>query len=180
MVVSTTERRWTDDELMALPNDGKYELVDGELIHMSPASGRHGAISARLSARIQAFVSEHRLGYVFDGQTGFRLPSGNLRSPDVSFVQERRLPAGPPPGFLHLAPDLAVEVLSPDDRAGDVAHKVAEYLSAGVRLLWLVDPETRTAVVYRPGAAPHRVREDRLDGEDVLPGFVCLLSDLLD
>jgi Uma2 family endonuclease len=175
----TQHRHWTDDELMALPGDGKYELVDGELVQMSPAGGRHGKISAKLLIRAGAFVEEHGLGHVFDGQTGFRLRNGNLRSPDVSFVGIDRLPEGVPRGFLHLAPDLAVEVLSPDDRAADVARKVAEYLNLGVRLLWVIDPDTRSAVVYRPGHEPHRVQDDRLDGEDVLPGFACSLSELL-
>jgi Uma2 family endonuclease len=112
-------------------------------------------------------------------QTGFRLANGNLRSPDVSFVQGSRLSNGVPSGFLHLAPDLAVEVVSRDDRAADSARKVAEYLSVGVRLLWVIDPETRTAVVYRPRAEPRQPENGTLDGEDVLPGFACTLSDLL-
>jgi Uma2 family endonuclease len=181
MIVSATPHKdWTDDELMALPDDGKYELIDGELVYMSPAGGRHGAIAVELSMRIRAFAGEHGLGRVFDGQTGFRLANGNLRSPDVSFVQGSRLPEGIPSGFLHLAPDLAIEILSPDDRAADVARKVAEYLSVGVRLLWVIDPETSTAVVYRPGAAPRSPEAGTLDGEDVLPGFACVLSGLLD
>jgi Uma2 family endonuclease len=179
-VVSTTHRLWTDDELLALPGDGKYELVDGELRHMSPSGGRHGAVVAELLVRIGTFVRERGLGYVFDGQTGFRLPDGNLRSPDVSFVAAPRLPDGVPAGFLHVAPDLAAEVLSPSDRAADVAHKVAEYLAVGVRLLWVVDPETRAAVVYRPGIGPHRPAEGVLEGEDVLTGFACPLSSLFD
>ena len=166
---------------MALPDDGKYELVDGELLHMSPAGARHGNIATRLLARIHVFVTERKLGHVFDGQTGFRLPDGNLRSPDVSFVAAERLPEGIPTGFLQMAPDLAVEVLSPTDRAGDVAHKVGEYLGVGVRLLWVIDPEKLAAVVYRPGTTPRTVRQDgALDGEDVLPGFSYPLRELLE
>jgi Uma2 family endonuclease len=167
---------------MALPDDGKYELVGGELLHMSPAGGRHGRIIARLTAALVAFVGERRLGEVFDGQTGYRLTAagGNVRSPDLSFVAAGRLEHDVPTGFLYLAPDLAVEVLSPNDRAGDVAQKVAEYLSVGVRLLWLIDPDSSSAVVYRPGLAPRSVkREQSLDGEDVVPGFVQPLGDIL-
>ena len=147
---------------------------------MSPAGGRHGHIVAEILIRIGLFLRQSPLGYVFDGQTGFRPPHGNLRSPDVSFVAAARLPGGIPSGFLPLAPDLAVEVLSPDDRAGDVAHKVGEYFAVGVRLLWVIDPERRSAVVYRPGMPPRSVRaDDTLEGEDVLPGFSCPLRDIL-
>jgi Uma2 family endonuclease len=180
-VSTTTQKTWTDEELMALPGDGKYELVDGELHHMSPAGGRHGHLVTRLLAQIHMFVMERKLGHVFDGQTGFRFPDGNLRSPDVSFVAAGRLPEGIPAGFLHVAPDLAVEVLSPTDRAGDIAHKVGDYLAVGVRLLWVIDPEKNTAVVYCPRTPPRTVRRDgALDGEDVLPGFSCPLAALFD
>ena len=179
-MVSTTHKVWTDEELMALPDDARYELVDGELIRMSLAGARHGDLVAELLMRIGAFVNERERGCVFAGQTGFRLPGGNLRCPDISFVSAERLPGGPPSGFLYLVPDLAVEVLSPTDRAGDVAQKVAEYLNVGVRLLWVIDPETRSAVVYRPGVTPHRPSSDTLEGEDVLPGFSCPLTAVLD
>jgi Uma2 family endonuclease len=179
-VATTTPKTWTDEELMALPDDGKYELVDGELIHVSPAGARHGDIVAELLVRVRVFAKQHKLGHVFDGQTGFRLPAGNLRSPDVSFVEAARLPEGIPAGFLHLPPDLAVEVLSPTDRAGDLAQKVGEYLGVGVRLVWVIDPEKGTAVAYEPGGTPYTVRKgDALQGRDVLPGFTCPLLDLL-
>src|SRR5258708_17978377 len=113
---------------MALPGGGRFELVDGELVHASPAGARHGAIVTKLLVRIHIFVTERKLGYVFEGQTGYRFPEGNLRSPDVSFVAAGRLPEGIPEGFLHVPPDLTVEVLSPADRAGDVPPKVGEYL----------------------------------------------------
>jgi Uma2 family endonuclease len=179
-VATTTHKSWTDDELMALPGEGRYELVDGELVHMSPAGARHGDVVAELVLRIRAFAKQHGLGHVFEGQTGYRFPDGNLRSPDVSFVAAGRLGDGVPAGFLHVAPDLAVEVLSPADRPGDVAHKVGDYLGVGVRLLWVVDPEKGAAVVYRPGHTPRSIRLDgALEGEDVLPGFSCPLQELL-
>ena len=133
---------WTDDELMRLPDDGyKYELVDGALV-VSPAGGRHGRTIVRLTLRLGAFVVAHGLGEVFDSSTGYRLPGGNLRVPDLSFVARSRLPGGRAPiGFLYVAPDLAVEVLSLDDRPRLIADKVGEYLAAGVRLVWVIDPE---------------------------------------
>ena len=136
---------------------------------------------SELVIRLGGFVRQNKLGRIFDGQTGFRLSDGNLRSPDISFVASAGLPEGIPAGFLRVAPDLAVEVLSPTDRAGEMAHKVGEYLAVGVRLLWVVDPEKATVVVYRPGAPPRSVRLDgALEGEDVLPGFSCPLRELLE
>ena len=177
---TAARRNWSDEELLAIVGEGKHELVDGELRTVSPASGRHGYIALRLGGLLMAFVTERRLGYAFDGQTGFRFSDGNLRSPDLSFVTAAKLPEGVPAGFLHVVPDLAVEVLSHTERAGDVAHKVAEYLAVGVRLLWIIDPDRRSAVVYRPGTVPRTVRDDGvLDGEDVVPSFKCPLSLLL-
>jgi Uma2 family endonuclease len=176
-----TTRVWTDEELMRLPDDGrKYELVDGELV-VSPAGGRHGRTVVKLTVRLGAFVAEHRLGEVFDSSTGYRLPSGNLRSPDVSFVTADRLAqSGVPKGFLHLPPDLAVEVLSPDDRPRPVMDKVGEYLAAGVRMVWVIDPDGEKAAAYRSLTDVHQIGpEESLQGEDVVPGFVCPLSALL-
>lgn len=175
-----TTRVWTDDELMQLPDDGrKYELVDGELV-VSPAGGRHGRTVVKLTVRLGSFVAEHGLGEVFDSSTGYRLPGGNLRSPDLSFVAAARLAeSGVPKGFLHIPPDLAVEVLSPDDRPRPVMDKVGEYIAAGVRLVWVIDPERETAAAYRSLTEVREIgRAEALQGEDVVPGFLCPLSAL--
>jgi len=168
----------SDDELLRLRTEGKTELVDGE-VRVTPASWRHGVVCTRLSSRIFAFVTERGLGAVVDSSTGFRLPGGNLRSPDVSFVAAGRIEEEPR-GFLHLAPDLAVEVLSPDDSSREVLDKVGEYLEAGVRLVWIVDPERRRAAAVRGLTDVSVVEiEGCLDGEGVLPGFRCPLAELL-
>lgn len=175
----------TDDDLLRLPRDGrKRELVDGE-IRVSPAGGRHGQITVELVARMHTHVRERRLGIVFDSSTGFRLKGRkagqqDVRSPDVSFVASGRLPGDrAPAGFIELAPDLAVEVVSPDDRRRDVLEKVGEFLDAGTRLVWVLDPEQRAAAVYRSLTAVRRLSENEsLDGEDVIPGFACPLADI--
>lgn len=186
--MATTSRYVTDEELLQAPRDGrKHERVDGEM-RVSPAGARHGAISLRLGARLLAFVTEHGLGHVLDSSTGFRWPSrmadrpDNVRSPDVGFVATGRFPDEHPPiGFPALAPDLAVEVLSPDDRRTEVFEKVGEYLDAGTRLVWVIDPDRRTAAAYRSATDVRVIGEtDVLDGEDVVPGFSCLLKDVLD
>jgi Uma2 family endonuclease len=171
----------TDEALFRLPRDGrKYELVDGE-VRVSPAGLRHEEIVVRLIARLLEAVSPSGLGKVFGSSAGYRLPGGNVRSPDVSFVAVGRLPGGASPeGFGELASDLAVEVLSPQDGAREILDKVGEYLAAGVRLVWVIDPATRRATAHRSLTEVREIGEDgRLDGEDVLTGFSCPLADLL-
>ncbi len=177
-----TTREITDADLLRLPKDGrKHELVDGE-IRVSPAGLRHEAIVARLIVQLGGFVMARGLGQVFGSSAGFRLPSGNVRSPDVSFVAADRLPGDKvPEGFGELAPDLAVEVLSPTDDARAALDKVGEYLKSGVRLVWVIDPQTRRAAAYRSLTSVREIdAQDELDGEDVIKGFRCSLADLLD
>jgi len=178
-MATTTRARATEADLLAQPDDGrKYELVDGA-IRVTPAGYRHGTIAAKLCARLVAF-SEGR-GHVSESSAGFRLPGGNIRSPDVSFVALGRLPKDDAlDEFLELAPDLAVEVVSPTDRAREVLDKVGEYLEAGVRLVWVIEPRKGKAIVYRSLTDVREIHADEdLDGEDVLPGFRCALKDIL-
>jgi Uma2 family endonuclease len=176
----------TDEDLLRLPQDGqKYELVDGE-IRVSPAGTRHGQVIVRLTIVLGTHVLKHRLGVVLESSTGFRLPGRkpgqkNVRSPDVSFVATGRFPQDKGPvGFTEFAPDLAVEVLSPDDRPRDVLRKVGEFLDAGTRIVWVIDPEKRAAAVYRSLTEVRQLGpEDNLDGEDVVPGFSCRLEEIL-
>ena len=179
--MATTLRPATEEDLLRAPKDGrKYELVDGE-IRVSPAGTRHGEVCVRLSTRLMLFVEEHGLGHVFDSSTGFRLPGGNVRSPDVSFVATGRFSKErPPEGFSDVPPDLAVEVLSPEDRPRDLLDKVGEYLQAGVGLIWIIDPRKGHGAIYRSLTDVREVSgDDSLDGEDVVPGFRCLLGELL-
>jgi Uma2 family endonuclease len=173
--------RATEAQLRAMPRDGrKYELVDGR-IAVSPAGTRHGVIAVRLGARLLEHVEAHDLGYVLDSSTGFRMPGGNVRSPDVSFVRKGRYPDEHlPVGFSDVVPDLAVEILSPEDRPRAVLDKVGEYLEAGVSLVWVIDPEARSAAVHRSLAAVDEVGpEGALVGAEVVPGFRCPLAGLL-
>ena len=170
----------TEDDLRATDRDGrKYELVDGQIL-VSPAGTRHGIVAVRLSARLLAFVERADLGYVVDSSTGFRLPGGNVRSPDVGFIAKERFKGGQiPDGFTELAPDLAVEIVSPDDRPRLVLDKVGEYLQAGVRMVWVIDPSKGVATVHRSLTNVRTLeRSASLDGEDVLPGFSCRLAEI--
>lgn len=151
-----------------------YELVRGELVRVTPPGGWHGEVSVETTWHLRTYLSDHPIGRMYT-ETGFILARDPdiVRGPDVAFVREERLP--PPEergGFLPLAPDLAVEVISPWDRSAEVHEKVLEYLAAGTRLVWVVHPRGRTVTVYRPDGSARVLREgDELDGEDVLPGF---------
>lgn len=176
-------RTIADEELLHLPEDGnRYEVVDGELV-VSPGAGlRHERIIIRLARRLGAFAEEHRLGDVLGSSLLYKLPSGNRRGPDLSFIRADRMATLlPETVFPELAPDLAVEVLSPSDSLPRVLAKVSEYLQAGVRLVWLIDPENRRAAACRSLTGIRDIGPDgALDGEDVVPGFCCALSEILD
>lgn len=185
--MATTTQHVTDEDLLRMPRDGqKYERVDGQ-VRVSPGGVRHSAVTLRLAARLLAFVSARKLGHVLESSPGFRWPGrnperpDNVRSPDVSFIAAGRFPdEREPEGFAALAPDLAVEVVSPSDRHGDVLEKVGEYLDAGTRLVWVINPERRTAAAYRSDTDVRVISEsDVLEGEDVVPGFACPLKDVL-
>lgn len=180
----TLTKTWTEKELLALPKDrGKYELVDGELVFMPPAGFEHGDISGEALSRLRTYVRRKKLGRVVDGQTGFWMKSGNLRSPDVSFVSKQRLLklTRLPTGFFLGTPDMVVEVLSPDDRMSNIEKKIRDYFESGTKLLWLVNPVTRTVRVYRD---PDNYRlltiKNNLAGEDIVPGFSMAVKKLFE
>jgi Uma2 family endonuclease len=162
--------------------DKRTELVRGILVVREPAGGRHGFVAVNLAAELVGYVKRTGMGAVFAAETGFNLASepDTVRAPDVAFVRRDRLPDPLPKGFPTLAPDLVVEVLSPEDRPGDVLAKVADWLTAGTRLVWVVDPERRLARVYRDNGSEGIVTaDDALDGEAVLPGFRCPVAIIL-
>src|SRR4029077_17708918 len=151
-VMSPPADLMTADDLLHTPAPHKRtELVRGVLVVREPAGGLHGVVALNLGAELAGYVKRTGAGRVFAAETGFQLATGpdTVRAPDVAFVRRDRLPEPTPRGFPRLAPDLAVEVLSPGDRAGEVLAKVADWLSAGTRLVWVIDPERRLAPGYR-------------------------------
>ena len=171
-----------DDLLRVHIADKRVELVRGVLVVSEPPGYLHGEVTARLARILGNHAEAQALGTVLAGDAGFKLAASpdTVRGPDVAFVRRERLPQPSPAGFAALAPDLVVEILSSGDRAGEVLAKVADWLSAGTRLVWVVDPERRLARVYRPDGSETIVPPDgQLDGEDVLPGFVCPLRGLM-
>ena len=160
----------------------RTELVRGQMGVREPAGFAHGTVAMRIGSAIHQYVDAHNLGWVCAAETGFTIARGpdTVRAPDVSFIRADRLPSPLPRGFAELAPDLAVEVLSPDDRPGEVLEKVADWLNAGTLLVWVIDPVRRFARRYRADGSELHVSEgDALYGEGLLPGFQISLKALL-
>lgn len=173
----------TADELlrMNIPNR-RSELVRGQLRVREPAGFRHGVIAGRICALLDAFVRARSLGVVVAAETGFVLARDpdTVRAPDAGFVSTERLPARLPSGYAEFTPDLAVEVLSPGDRPGELLEKVADWLKSDARLVWIIDPERRVARVYRADGSESIVQDGgKLVGEEVVPGFECELAEVL-
>ena len=165
-----------------LDDESQGELVRGEL-RVTPAPGApHGMIATNLTFLLSAHVRELKVGWVFADSVGYQLVDlpRTVRRPDVSFVRADRLPAeGVGPGFLKLAPDLVVEVISPSETASELEEKLDDYRACGTLLIWVVDPAQRTVTIIASDASPRLVREgDRLDGGAVLPGFSCGVEEL--
>jgi Uma2 family endonuclease len=162
----------TVEELLQAQDIGRCELVRGELLMMVPPGFEHGRIGTRIGVRLGGFVEQKALGIVLT-EVGFVLARNpdTVRAPDVAFVRAERA-TEPIAGYFEGAPDLAVEILSPDDRPGCVHDKVAEWLEAGTRVVWVVDPHAQTVTVHRPRGKPQVLGDaDLLRGDGALNGF---------
>lgn len=174
----------TAEELLALPRGmGKrYELVRGELRMMSPAGWRHGLVIDNLHALLTPYIREHNLGRGFGAETGFlisRAPD-TVRAPDYAFIAKEHLPdEEPTEAYWPGAPDLAVEVLSPNDRTGEVDEKIAAWLDAGCQAVWIIDPQLQTVTIYRSRTEiAIKTANDMLEGDPTVPGFRCAAAEL--
>jgi Uma2 family endonuclease len=181
-------KTYTPDELASMPDGKRFELVGGHLVERKMGN-ESSLIGGRIYVILFAFVSTHRLGKLFPADAGFQCFADDrdrVRRPDVSFVRAGRLPGDRPSrGFDRIAPALVVEVVSPGDTAEEVQEKVHEHLGAGVRLVWVVYPSTRTLRVHRPrsataGSGSDLSEDDVITGEDVLPGFSCPVGEFFD
>lgn len=174
----------TAEQLLTLDLPNKStELVQGRLIVREPPSTYHGLVQSRLNILVGSYVMKHQLGAVFGQDTGFKIASDpdTVRAPDLAFVTRERVALIGTRGYSSLAPDFAAEILSPDDRPGEVLAKVGEWLEAGVRLVWVIDPDRRVASAYRSDGTVRSVPSDgSLDGENVMPGFRCHLSEVFE
>lgn len=178
--METNQATMTAEELLALGDMGRCELIEGELVRMSPGGFEHGTVASRIDRLIGDYVERHQLGLTTAAETGFRVAHNpdTVRAPDVGFISTDRIPKAPRRGFFEGSPDLAVEVISPEDRWSEVTAKANVWLQAGAKLVWLVDPLNRTVTVYTPSETLTILREqDTLDAGQVLPGFQVLVRD---
>ena len=172
------------EQICQVNRDLKFErAATGELIVVALTGGETGRRNIKLSARLEIWSSEANLGVAFDSSTGFKLPNGAIRSPDSAWIQQQRWESLTPTQrqkIVPLCPDFLIELRSPSDDREDLRRKMQEYLDNGLRLGWLIDPETQTVEIYRPDC-PSEILNDpaTLSGEAVLPGFVLNLAGIL-
>ncbi|MCX7622391.1 MAG: Uma2 family endonuclease [Thermomicrobium sp.] len=183
-VVGQQERLLTAEQLLELPEKPgvRYERHEGKLVEMLGAGGIHAAIVVRLVLSLRQFVTSRRLGFVFGDGLGYilRRNPDTVRIPDVSMVRREQVPAaGIPEGFWPGPPDLAVEIVSPHDRAEEVHERVQDYVAAGTVQVWVLWPKSRSVTVYwGDGTARELGPEETLEGGDLLPGFAVRVGDL--
>lgn len=183
--VTTDEKLVTIEEFAAIPTDNRQrELVKGKVVEMNLPKPKHGFICGEIVGLLREFVKPRKLGRVFSNDSGViteRDPD-SMRGPDIGFYSFARVPAGQiPEGYYSVAPELVIEVLSPDDVWARMLEKVAELLDAGVLVVCVVDPRDETVQVHRADQPiQHLQRDDELTFPDVLPDFACKVSQFFD
>ena len=182
MNVVATKTHYTPEDLLAMPDGDRFELVDGRLLEKDM-----GLKASWIGGELYRLLGNHcrpnQLGWILPADATYQCfpdAPNMVRKSDVSFIRRGRLPGEKlPEGHCRIAPDLAAEVVSPNDTYYEVEEKIQLYLRAGVRLVWVVNPSTRTVRVHRPDHTLTDLHEqEELSGEDVLPGFRCRVSDL--
>ncbi|MBA4179326.1 MAG: hypothetical protein C0506_01945 [Anaerolinea sp.] len=181
--MTLAERLYSVEDLLTMEDGDAYELDDGVLKELT-VGAESAKVAYELLRRLGNFLEGKRLGQVIPDTVGLHIfpdRPRRLPRPDGGFIRDGRLPGNRlPKGFMTVAPDLVIESISPNELAGYAMQKVAEYLSAGVELVWVLYPETRSATVYRANGSAGVIPADgALDGEDVIPGFRCALADIM-
>ncbi len=172
----------TADDLLAMGSDAMVELIEGELVDVSPSEHYSSELSLNLVLILGEFVRTHRLGRISGENGGFLLSRDpdTVVAPDIGFVRLEKAPQRLPRGqFVPFAPDLAVEIMSKSNTYPEMDRKARLYLDAGTSLVWVVEPEQESVIVYRSGEGPITLRgDDLITGEDLLPGFSLSVSEL--
>jgi Uma2 family endonuclease len=182
MMIATAERADAKQESPELPDRRGYELIDGEWVEKDMGA-QAAIVGSNVNARVRYHADTHQLGLTFASDAGYQIfpdKPKRMRKPDGSFIRRGRLPEDKPPrGHLRIPPNLAIEVISPNDLAENMEERIADFLQAGTQLLWVLYPNTRTVYVFRQGGSVSRLTTpDELTGEDVLPGFACRVEEL--
>ena len=181
-MATVLQRQMTAEDYWSSPyNEDATELVRGEVVETMRPGGLHGVIAAAVSALLHVWARQTKAGHV-GVEAGFILARApdTVRGPDVAFVRRDRIPpGGVPEGFWPLAPDLAVEIVSPGDTTNEILAKVGDYLAAGTPLIWVIYPRRQEVVVHMPDQVSRTYGAgDDLSFPEVLPGFSCLVADL--
>ena len=180
---TTGDHITTAEELWEAGDIGRCELVRGRLLMMTPASGEHGRVTMELAWRLASHVRQNDLGAVYAAETGFLIETNpdTVRAPDCAFIARDRVPTRGQRGFVTVVPDLAVETVSPAETSSDVFDKVQQWLSGGCRLVWVIDPQTKSTTVYTPDGQREVLQAgDVLTGGEVLSGFELRVGDLFE
>ena len=183
--MTTQVQLTTADELLRRPRgENRHELIRGELKTMAPAGNEHGNLAMDFGTLLNVYVRANKLGRVYAAETGFKLTTNpdTVRAPDVAFISQKRLDeVGPVQGYWPGAPDLAVEVISPNDLYTEVSEKVAEWLRAGSKLVVVVNPRTQQVFVH---LSPTKVDVlgvgDTFEGGEVVPGWQLPIEELFE
>ena len=173
----------TGEELLAMGDIGPCELIDGRIVRMNPTGLQHGNIEIALGSALREFVRKRGLGRVVGGEVGIytRRNPDRVRGADLAFVSRERLAEKSPQGFLKVAPELVVEIISPTDRWQYMRDKLEEYFAIGVHRVWIVEPDNRDVLVYSASTEMRKFGEgDMLMGEGVLDGFILPVAELFE
>lgn len=178
-----TKTQYTPEDLLAMPDSKNYELVDGQLVERKMGI-ESSWVAGRVFSRLGRFCEEHGIGWALIPDSGYQCfphDLGRVRKPDVSFVRYGRFPGGVlPKGWAKIPPDLAVEVVSPNETTYELDEKLEDYRKAGVPLVWVINPNSRTVRLHRGDGSVRYLREDdELSGEDIVPGFRCAVREIL-
>ena len=177
--MTAQEKLLTVAEFEKLPNDGKkYDLVRGELVEVCRPTGVHGEIQLLIGHYFLTYLEKNRIGRA-TAESGYKLSENTVLGPDVAFISFERIQKFAAVGMIPVAPDLAVEIVSPNDTAQQIEDKVQLYMEAGTRLIWVIYPGAKAVHIFSPDGEPHVAGiDDTLDGEDIMPDFRLVLRDL--
>ena len=182
MALATTTTHYTPEDLYTLPDYGCFELIDGQLVERKMGA-KSSYVATNILGPIWHFVRQHTLGLVFQSDCGYQIfaeDANRVRFADGSFIRRGRLLEDhPPQGHCRIPPDLLIEAISTHDTAHEVEDKIAQWLRAGVQLVWVLYPETRRLQVHRADGTVSKLQaDDQLSGEEVIPGFQCQVAEI--